>query len=347
MPSIRLKGLSFALACLLGAGWMIRTAAAQEVPTDDCKNAATNESVVVNGVARTYVLYVPCRYRAHESALLVALHGRFGTGAGFEASSQLDEKANREGFAVVYPDALIDAVGSANWNYYYDPFFINAPDDVGFIRALIDLLLGRLRPDPRRIYVTGTSAGGFMAQTLGVALSDRVAAIGVVEGGISVITPTSPPSVPNATRPVSVLMLKGDQDAANFYCGAVFTQFGVVESSTDQDFSYWTGPAANRCTRFDTTAPFCSSVGTVGATSTTFGQPTAVVAKEATGCKDGVEVKVYRLIGGVDRWNLNPMNVPGQIPYNPDLNAHTGVTTNDILWKFFARHPKNHGPEAP
>jgi polyhydroxybutyrate depolymerase len=340
MPSTRLKGLSFALACVLGVGWMIGGAAAQELPTDGCKNVATNESLVVNGVVRTYVLYVPCRYRARESALLVAMHGRFGTGAGFEASSHLDDKANLEGFAVVYPDALIDAVGSANWNYYYDPFFINAPDDVGFIRALLDLLRNRLRPDPRRIYVTGTSAGGFMAQTLGIALSDRVAAIGVVEGGISVITPTSPPSVPNATAPVSVLMLKGDQDPANFYCGAVFTQFDIVESSADQDFSYWTGPAANRCTRVDTTAQFCSSVGTVGPQGTTLGQPTSVVAKEARGCENNVEVKVYRLIGGGDQWNLGPMNVPGQIPYNPDLNEHTGVTTNDILWKFFARHPK-------
>ena len=348
MPSTRLKGLSIVLACMLGFGWMIRGAAAQELPADDCKNVSSSESIVVNGVVRTYVLYVPCRFRPHESALLVAMHGRFGTGAGFEASSQLDDKANREGFAVVYPDALIDAVGSANWNYYFDPFFINAPDDVGFVRALIDLLRGRLRPDPRRIFVTGTSAGGYMAQTLGVALSDLVAAIGVVEGGISVITPTSPPSVPDATAPVSVLMLKGDQDPSNYYCGAVFTQFGVVSSSTDQDFSYWTGPAANRCARFDTTAQFCSTIGTVGPQGTTFGQPTSLVEKEARGCKDDVEVKVYRLIGGVDQWNLGPMNVPGQIPYNPDLNAHTGVTTNDILWKFFARHPKkSHGPDVP
>lgn len=346
MPSTRLKGLLFALACLVGFAGTIRATAAQELSPDDCKNTSTSESLVVNGVVRTYVLYVPCRFRAHESALLVAMHGRFGTGAGFEASSQLDEKANREGFVVVYPDALIDAVGSANWNYYYDPFFVNAPDDVGFIRALIDLLRATLRPDPRRIYVTGTSAGGFMAQTLGVALSDRVAAIGVVEGGISVITPTSPQSVPNAAAPVSVLMLKGDQDPSNFYCGAVFTQFGVVESSADQDFSYWTGPAANRCSHVDTTTPFCSSVGTVGADGTTFGQPTPLVEKEARSCKDDVEVKVYRLIGGVDQWNLAPMNVPGQVPYNPDLNAHTGVTTNDILWKFFARHPKSRAPET-
>jgi polyhydroxybutyrate depolymerase len=348
MPSTRLKGLSFVLACALGFGWMIRGTVAQELPKDDCKNVATSESLVVNGVVRTYVLYVPCSFQPRESALLVAMHGRFGTGAGFEASSHLDDKANREGFAVVYPDALIDAVGSANWNYYYDPFFVNAPDDVGFIRALIDLLRSRLGPDPRRIYVTGTSAGGFMAQTLGVALSDRVAAIGVVEGGVSVIAPFTPQSIPNPVAPISVLMLKGDQDGANFYCGAVFTQFGVVESSADQDFSYWTGPAANRCTRIDTTAPFCSSVGTVGPQGTTLGQTTSVVEKEARGCADQVEVKVYRLIGGVDQWNLGPMNVPGQIPYNPDLNAHTGVTTNDILWKFFARHPKgSHAPEAP
>ena len=136
--------------------------------------------------------------------------------------------------------------------------------------------------------------------------------------------------------------------SANFYCGAVFTQFNVVMSTADQDFSYWMGPAANRCARVDTTAPFCSSVGIVGPQSTTLGQPTAVVEKEARGCKDDVEVKVYRLIGGVDQWNLGAMNVPEQAPYNPDLDAHSGVTTNDILWKFFARHPKrSQGPEVP
>ena len=192
MLSIRLKSLYFALACVLGFGCMARGVVAQEVSTDHCTNVATNGSLVLNGVVRTYVLYVPCRFRAHESALVVAMHGRSATGAGFEASSHLDDKANRERFAVVYPDGLVDLQGIANWNYFYDPFFANGLDDVGFVRALIDLLQEKLRPDPRRIYVTGTSAGGFMAQTLGVELSDRVAAIGVVEGGISVITPTSP-----------------------------------------------------------------------------------------------------------------------------------------------------------
>jgi hypothetical protein len=37
-------------------------------------------------------------------------------------------------------------------------------------------------------------------------------------------------------------------------------------------------------------------------------------------------------------WNL--LNVPGNVPFNPDLNAATGVTTNDVVWNFFNVHPK-------
>jgi poly(3-hydroxybutyrate) depolymerase len=53
-----------------------------------------------------------------------------------------------------------------------------------------------------------------------------------------------------------------------------------------------------------------------------------------------VEVRFYRLTGGTHEWYLTPMNVAGQIPYNPDFDSTTGITTNDILWSFFAAHPK-------
>ena len=51
-------------------------------------------------------------------------------------------------------------------------------------------------------------------------------------------------------------------------------------------------------------------------------------------------MQYYRIEGGVHQWYTIPMNVVGRTPYNPDFNASTGVTTNDILWKFFAGHPK-------
>lgn len=312
----------------------------------------TQESILVNGVTRTYVLHMPRRYEQGESALLIALHGRGGGGPGtkMEQDTKLDEKADREGFAIAYLDGLPDATGTLNWNYFYDPFFVGTtpPDDVGFVREVIDSLKARIHPDHRRIYVTGTSAGGFMAQTVGVALSDRVAAVGVVQGGISVIFPGTPQAVPHATAPVSVLLLKGDQDAANFYCGALFQQFDLVEASSDQDFDYWAGSSANECSHVHPTGPLCENMGIVDPQgNVTLGTPTSLTKKEATACKEDTEVKLYRLIGGVDHWNLNPMNVPGQIPFSPDLNDRTGVTTNDILWKFFEEHPKhnNHGEE--
>jgi poly(3-hydroxybutyrate) depolymerase len=136
-------------------------------------------------------------------------------------------------------------------------------------------------------------------------------------------------------------MLKGDQDPNNQYCGAVFPTFGITEATTDQDFEYWTGPSANHCSRVDVHPPFCRSVGVGDANANvTPGTPSNVVEKEATDCKGDTEVKVYRLLGGLDQWNQQPMNISDRTPFNPDLDSRSGVTTNDILWKFFESHPK-------
>ena len=65
-----------------------------------------------------------------------------------------------------------------------------------------------------------------------------------------------------------------------------------------------------------------------------------MIEKHASGCKGGAEVQYYRLEGGVHLWYTAPMNVAGQVPFNPDFGAATGTTTDDILWKFFVAHPK-------
>ena len=306
--------------------------------------SAIQKSIDVNGVTRTFLLYVPSNYRPYESALIIALHGRGagGPGAAMEQYTQLDEKADREGFAVAYLDGLTDATGTLNWNYFYDPFFVNGPDDVSFVQEVIGSLQMSIHPDRRRIYATGTSAGGFMAQRVAVELSGLVAAVGVVQGNLFVYTPTSPQTVPNATSPISMLFLKGDMDPNNQYCGAVFPTFGIVEASSDQDLAYWTGASADHCSQVHPAGPLCESVGVGDAQgNVTPGTPSSVVTQEATACEGKTEIKFYRLLGGVDQWNLNPMNIPGNVPFNPDLDFHTGTTTNDILWKFFEEHPKH------
>jgi poly(3-hydroxybutyrate) depolymerase len=161
-----------------------------------------------------------------------------------------------------------------------------------------------------------------MAHRVGVQLSSLVAAIGVVEG--TLVSPGAVSDVPAAGGPVSVLILHGDQDPTVPCCTA------APVASQEETFNYWAGPSANSCTTVDTAQPICDAQG----------NPTSLIAKRATGCIGGTDVQYYRLEGGVHLWYTTPMNVAGQAPYNPDFDASTGITTDDILWRFFTAHPK-------
>lgn len=89
-------------------------------------------------------------------------------------TTNLNAKADQEGFIAVYPDAL----GSPpSWDMY---------GDVGFISALIDSLLSEYALDTMRIYATGYSNGAFMAHVLAAELSKRIAAVSMVAGGLMI-----------------------------------------------------------------------------------------------------------------------------------------------------------------
>lgn len=293
-------------------------ACGEAAPDPNCRTLA------VGGLTRAYLLYVPANFRRDSSALVIALHGSQGSGLRLSRISGLNTKADQVGFAVAYPYALVSpGAGFTEWNEFFNHSFgSNPPDDVGFVRQLILTLQSEIGPDPKRIYVTGLSNGGMMAHRVGVQLSDLVAAIGVVEG--TLVSPGDPANVPAAVAPVSVLMLHGDQDATVPCCSA------PPVASQEQTFNYWAGPTANACTTFDTTQPLCDAQGSL----------TAVLEKDATGCHGSAEVRFYRLGGGAHLWYTTPMNVADQVPYNPAFDSTTGVTTDDILWNFFATHPK-------
>jgi polyhydroxybutyrate depolymerase len=279
----------------------------------------TCQSLVLNGVTRTYLLHVPANFQRNAGALVIVLHGSGSNGLQMETLTGFSTLADQAGFAVAYPDGLLDAsTGQSDWAYFFNDF----ADDVAFLRQLIPSIQANVGTDPKKVYVTGHSAGGFMAHRLGVELSDLVAGIGVVEGAIS--SNGSPTPVPSALGPVSVLILHGDQDNTVQYCGS------RVDASQEDSFNYWTGPSGDSCSTVDTASPLCDSQG----------NPTGVVEKDATSCRGNTEVQFYKLIGGTHAWNTGPMNVPSQSPFNPAFDSNTGITTSEILWNFFAAHPK-------
>jgi polyhydroxybutyrate depolymerase len=326
--AVPLVSLSFAmLSCGTGNRNSVAT---PTVSSRACspQQDANCHSLTVNRVTRTYLLHVPASFQPNSSALVIAMGGGGNNGKDMETFTELDTKSDQAGFAVAYPDELINpSEGSTNWSFH----FSNFTDDIGFLRQLITTLQATVHPDPKKIYVTGGSSGAAMSHRVGVELSDLVAAIGVVEGSLDAVSPgdTQAHAVPPAVAPVSVLIFHGDQDAQVPYCGGV-QPGGAEVASQDQSFGYWTGASANNCSTVDATALLCDGSGNI----------TLVVEKDATGCKGNVEVKFYRLIGGMHQWYLTPMNVSGQVPYNPNFDAMTGTTTNNILWNFFAAHPK-------
>jgi polyhydroxybutyrate depolymerase len=144
---------------------------------------------------------VPANFQAGSSALIIGLHGSSGSGAEFQSRSQLSAKADEVGFAVAYPYALVSlGDGITEWNEFFNKSIgSNPPDDVGFIRQLINELQTSVNPDPKQIFVTGLSNGGFMAHRVGIQISDLVAAICVVEG--TVVSPRTNSECASSARP--------------------------------------------------------------------------------------------------------------------------------------------------
>ena len=89
------------------------------------------------------------------------------------------------------------------------------------------------------------------------------------------------------------------------------------------------GPPITAAPHSDTTARLCD-----------YANLSAVTEKRATDCLSNAEVRICKLIGGVHTWYSQPMDDPNQVPYNPGLNSTVGVTTDDLIWSFFAAYPK-------
>ncbi len=276
--------------------------------------SANLRSIDVNGAARAYALHVPANFQANAGALVIALHGAGDDGPSFERRTNLSALADQAGFAVAYPNGLFNSrVGATDWELFGSDF----ADDVGFLRQLVTAVSVEIRSDPNRTFIAGFSDGGRLAHRAAVELSDRIAAIGVVGGSLF----QGPVQVPPARAPVSVLILHGDADV---YCGA------PLDASQDQTFDYWAGSPGDGCASIEPASPLCDSQGI----------DTAVVDKVARSCRAGTEVRIYKLIGGRHAWYAGLLNMPGQVPFNPDLDATTGITTNDVIWNFFVAHPK-------
>lgn len=167
------------------------------------------DTLVVDGIERWFTIHIPPGYQPGVSMpLVVNLHAYSGTAFAQEEMSQMNAKADEEGFIVVNPQA------------YNDPPAWTGPLlgkegqlDLDFFEAMLAYLQRQISIDPARIYATGMSNGGTMTNTLGCVMSDTFAAIAPVAGGHVAF------HLCEVDRPVSVLVIHGTNDPTIPYSG--------------------------------------------------------------------------------------------------------------------------------
>jgi polyhydroxybutyrate depolymerase len=253
------------------------------------------------GMVRAFNVHVPVKYdRTLATPLVLNFHGYSSNGAEENILALMSQKSDKEGFIAVHPEGVAN---SWNAGACCGTASQSGVDDVGFVKAMLDMLEQKLCIDTHRVFVTGMSNGGFMSNRLGCELADRIAAIAPVAGVLGM--PTCTPS-----RPMPVIHFHGTADNLVPYTGNATQGFPDVPA----DFEAWAlrdGCSATAVETYRKADSHCSSYAS---------------------CNGGASVTLCTVDGGGHTW-------PGGTPV-PSLGyTTTNLSATDMMWSFFQQHP--------
>jgi len=161
----------------------------------------------VDGMRRTYYLYVPRGIRVQDPLpVVMVFHGYGQEGGNMVPAAGFNTLADDEGFLVVYPNGSGSA-GDSSWNAgdCCGFAFADGIDEPAFVRRILSDLGQWAAIDPRRIYATGFSNGGILAYRLACDMAGTLAAVAPVAA--TLFYDACRPS-----EPVSVLHIHGSAD---------------------------------------------------------------------------------------------------------------------------------------
>jgi feruloyl esterase len=116
-------------------------------------------------------------------ALVVVLHGCGQTAAGYDLGAGWSTLANRYGFALLMPEQQASNNANTCFNWFNPGDVARGRGEAASIRQMIARMVAEHKIDPRRIYVTGLSAGGAMTSVM-LATYPEVFAGGAVIAGL-------------------------------------------------------------------------------------------------------------------------------------------------------------------
>jgi polyhydroxybutyrate depolymerase len=272
------------------------------------------KEIVIDGVKRKYYLYCPASAKK-PAPLVLSFHG--GGGTAKRADCGMARLADQKGFVLVYPDGL-----EKHWNDGRQAVTKHNYDDVGFISKVIDDLVASKIADPKRVYATGISNGGFFSQYLAMQLPGKIAAVATVAA-----------SVPNShmeikSLPVPILLMLGTEDPLVPWKGGTVGgrllrgDRGEVLSA-DDSLQFWLSRNKNSAQPVSSQLPDKDPTDGTRVSILQYGNDDSVN-----------EVKFYKIQGGGHTWPGGRQYLP-KIIIGPVCRDFDG---NQAIWSFFEKH---------
>jgi polyhydroxybutyrate depolymerase len=221
--------------------------------------------------------------------LVINLHGAGMTGSQQAAVTGYNTVADRYGFVVAYPDGIDTTWADGRGASLPDR---QGVDDVGFLATLIGRLSQDFRIPPGRVFVTGMSAGAFMANRLVCERADLVDAIAPVAGTLGAAIRCAP------SQPVSVMAVHGTADPVVPYDGGTMIGRGGPSDILSAPALAERWRAINRCPGPLVPDPAAAD---------------EIQEMSATGCADGTEVVLVRINGGGHTWPAGRFSLPADV----------------------------------
>jgi polyhydroxybutyrate depolymerase len=242
--------------------------------------SAQTDSLLFDGIWRTYILHLPSYSGNTTLPLIIALNGLGGTASGFETMTGFSTKADIDSFIVVY----LNGTGSpASWNcggnWLPPPAIPSNNDDVGYISTLIDTLSKRYKIDSTRVYAAGFSNGSMMAYRLAAELSNKIAAIAAGSGPMTLTTI-------HPSYPVAVIHFHAVDDSSIPYVGVTDPRAPIYFPPIDTLMAVWRN--INGCT----------------AIADTIVNVSGVVGRKWSAVSTGADVVLYRSNTGGHAWPI-------------------------------------------
>ena len=277
---------------------------------------------------RQYNLYIPSNWNSQKQLpVVIMLHSGGGNAAMFEERTGMTQKAEAEGFIVVYPQGTgYTRDRFFTWNSGHCCFYAleKQVDDVGFIRKLILSLIDQLHIDKQRIYVAGFSNGGMLAYRLGAAMPDTLAAIAPLSATIGGKAGPDETEfrIPAPTRALPLITMHGLADKQIPYAGGQGSKAFAERSdiSVETSLRYWMQAASCE--------PEHARPSKISESTTRY----------QYAC-DKTAIELYTLEGMGHAWASETRN-GWRVEYALLDEPDTTVSASDIVWDFFKQHPR-------